>query len=117
MAKCNYCRFFHAVTEPCGVCGALPEIPAIPIAPKRIPAPIAVVPKAPQKTSIKPILAKLTEAGMRTNNQIYEGVRTGKVVQTISWHVGYDRVLDYLETQGFNVAMYRTRIVCGGEAA
>lgn len=73
--------------------------------------------KPKRVTGIKPILAKLGAEGMTTNNQIFDGVRTGKVVQTISWQVSYDKVLDYLETQGFNVTLYRSRIVCGSQAA
>ncbi len=73
--------------------------------------------KPKRVNGIKPILAKLGTEGMTTNNQIMDGVRTGRVVQTVSWQLSYDKVLDYLETQGFDVARYRTRIVCGSEAA
>lgn len=58
-------------------------------------------------------LTQLHAAGMQDDNAIYEGLRTGAVVQAIGSQANYQHAIDYLESRGYAVAGYRWRIVCG----
>lgn len=80
-------------------------------------APLAVVQKPLPKVNVAPILATLKAEGMDTDSKIAEGLRTGRVMQAISWQVNYGHVVDYLISKGYDVDKYRYRIVCGSEAA
>lgn len=81
------------------------------------PAPLKVMPTKQYTKSIDPILATLKAEGMDTDSAIVEGLRTGRVVQAISWQVNYLHVIDYLESKGYDVGRYRFRVVCGSDAA
>lgn len=88
--------------------------------PEPTPKTIVTLLKTETKTrivGIDTILAKLVAVGMDTNSKIIEGLQTGRVVQTIGWEKTYLRVIDYLADEGYNVAKYRFRIVCGSLAA
>lgn len=86
--------------------------------PKNVhPAPLKVMPTKQYTKSIAPILATLKADGMDTDSKIADGLRTGRVVQAISWQVNYLHVIDYLESNGFDVGRYRYRVVCGSLAA
>jgi hypothetical protein len=114
---CNYCRFFHAISEPCGVCNALHELPVVSVKAQETIAPLAVIPKPLHKVNLAPILASLKADGMDTDSKIADGLRTGRVVQAISWQVNYLHIIDYLVSKGYDVGKYRYRVVCGSLAA
>jgi hypothetical protein len=74
--------------------------------------PLAPVPKRVDR-KINTLLKTLRQAGMATDEQIVEGLRTGAVSQAISWQIQYTYVIDYLVDKGYDVSSYRNRIVCG----
>ncbi len=85
--------------------------------PKPVLVPLAAPQTPPRKVNIEALLDDLRIAGMDTDSAIADGLRTGRVMQAISWQVNYQHVIDYLASKGFAVEMYRFRIVCGGDAA